>query len=298
MQLSRAMIWPGHAQRLRISMAPRNFFKGRLIAIGGNEDRVNELNVLRRVVHETGKNDFKVAVVTTASEEPEQRGEEYQRAFSSLGASRIELLDIRQRTGANDKDNVRMLEDTDLVFLTGGDQLRLTTVLGGTAVLDAIHRLLIRGTLIAGTSAGAAVFSDTMIYEGKSEEGLIKGSVLTTSGFGFVENVIFDTHFLDRGRIGRLMQIVTTNPTCIGVGIGEGSGVILEGNSSFEVIGTGQVVIVDGRDIGHSNVMSIEPGGPIAVENVRVHSLVDGYGYDLAQRKFLTPQALATMNAQ
>lgn len=265
-------------------------FHGRLIAIGGNEDRAHDREVLKRVVQEVNKKDYRVVVIPTASEEPEQRGKDYQKVFTTLGAAAIEVLDIRERAQANDKALAQKLESADLIFLTGGDQLRLTTILGGTWVLDGIHSRLRAGALVAGTSAGAAVFSDTMIYEGKSEDGLIKGGVLTTSGFGFVENIIFDTHFLDRGRIGRLIQIVTTNPTCIGVGIGEDSGVILHGNGTAEVIGTGQVMIVDGCDIEHSNIMNIAPGGPIAVDNIRLHSLVNRYGYDFKARKFLKPQ--------
>ncbi|MFT7222671.1 MAG: cyanophycinase [Cellvibrionaceae bacterium] len=271
-------------------MEPDIVFHGRLIAIGGNEDRVHDLEVLKRVVQEVGKADYRVVVIPTASEEPEQRGKDYQKVFATLGAAAIEILDIRERAQANNKALAKKLEDADLIFITGGDQLRLTTILGGTWVLDAIHTRLRAGALVAGTSAGAAVFSDTMIYEGKSEEGLLKGGVLTTSGFGFVENIIFDTHFLDRGRIGRLMQIVTTNPTSIGVGIGEDSGVILKGDGTAEVIGTGQVVIVDGCDIEHSNIMSIASGVPIAVDNIRLHSLVNGYGYDFKTRRFLCPQ--------
>ena len=191
---------------------------------------------------------------------------------------------------ANDRTFVKKLNDVDLIFLVGGDQLRLTSILGGSKILEAIKKRLDSGVLIVGTSAGAAVFSDTMIYEGKSEEGLIKGSVLLTSGFGFVEDIIFDTHFIARGRIGRMIQIVTMNPTCFGVGLAEDSGVVLKGDGSLEVIGTGEVIIVDGSDIAHSNVMDIEPGGSIAVENIRIHSLVSGYGYDFKKRQFLTPQ--------
>ena len=268
-------------------MTTKPIFRGRLIAIGGNEDRANDLIVLKRVVQEVGKKEYKVVVITTASEEPEQRGKDYLTVFESLGASKIEILDIRKRSQANSKDSVKTLEDTDLIFLTGGDQLRLTTVMGGSKILQAIHTCLKEGTLVAGTSAGAAVFSDTMIYEGKSEEGLLKGKVFTTSGFGFVENIVFDTHFMARGRIGRLIQIVTTNPTCIGVGIGENSGIVLKGDGTAEVIGTGQVIIVDGTEITHSNIMEIESGGSIAVENVRIHSIVCGYGFDFKKRKFL-----------
>lgn len=270
-------------------MALNPLYLGRLIAIGGNEDKANELVVLKRVVQEIGKADYKVGVITTASQDPELRAKDYHKVFSTLGASLIEILNIKERFQANDEKMAQSLKDVDLVFITGGDQLRLTTILGGSKVLQAIQNQLEAGALIAGTSAGAAVFSDTMIYEGKSEEGLFKGSVLTTSGFGFVEKIIFDTHFMARGRIGRLIQIVTTNPTCIGVGIGEDSGVILKGNGVAEVVGTGQVIIVDGSDIGHSNIMNIKPGEPITVENVRIHSLVNGYQYNLKKRQFLTP---------
>ncbi len=270
-------------------MALKSFFRGSLIAIGGSEDKVDELVVLKRVTQEVEKKDFKVAIITTASEEPEQRAEEYIKAFNSLGAATIKILNIRERVQANDREITGKLEDVDLIFFGGGDQLRLTTILGGSLTLQVIQDQLEAGTVIAGTSAGAAVFSDTMIYEGKSEEGLLKGKVYTTSGFGFVENLVFDTHFMARGRVGLLTQIVTTNPTCIGVGIGEDSGVVLKGDGTIEAIGSGQIVIVDGSQIGHSNVMNIEPGEPIAVENVRIHSLVQGYRYNLKKRLFLTP---------
>ena len=270
-------------------MAFNPYFLGRLIAIGGNEDKANELVVLKRVVQEVGKTDYKVGVITTASEDPELRGKDYHKVFTTLGASLVKILNIKERSQANDKQIAQSLEDVDLVFFTGGDQLRLTTIMGGSKVLQAIQNRLEAGALIAGTSAGAAVFSDTMIYEGKSAEGLFKGSVLTTSGFGFVEKIIFDTHFMARGRIGRLIQIVTTNPTCIGVGIGEDSAVVLKGDGVAEVVGTGQVIIVDGSDIGHSNIMNIKPGEPIAVENVRIHSIVNGYQYNFKKRQFLTP---------
>ena len=274
-------------------MTINSLFLGRLIAIGGNEDKADELIVLKRVVQEIGKSDYKVGVITTASEDPEKRGEDYNNVFTTLGAAKINIFDIKERFEANDRKTAKSIAEFDLIFFTGGDQLRLTTILGGTRIFDAIQEHLVNGGLIAGTSAGAAVFSDTMIYEGKSEDGLFKGSVLSTSGFGFVDKIIFDTHFMARGRIGRLVQIVTSNPTCIGVGIGEDSGVILKGDGVAEVVGTGQVIIVDGCGIGVSNIMDIKPGEPIAVENVRIHSLVDGYGYNFRKRRFLTPSALS-----
>ncbi len=279
-------------------MTLNSLFLGRLIAIGGNEDKTNELVVLKRVVQEIGKPKFRVGVITTASEDPEQRGKDYQTVFTTLGAAKIDIFNIKERGQANNRKSAKAIADLDLIFFTGGDQLRLTTIMGGTRMFDAIQEHLVNGALIAGTSAGAAVFSDTMIYEGKSEDGLFKGSVLSTSGFGFVDKIIFDTHFMARGRIGRLIQIVTSNPTCIGVGIGEDSGVILKGDGVAEVVGSGQVIIVDGCGIGMSNIMDIKPGEPIAVENVRIHSLVDGYGYNFRERRFLTPSSLSLKENQ
>jgi cyanophycinase len=270
----------------------RPSFQGRLIAIGGNEDKVDELVVLHRVIQEVGKSDFMVGVITTASEEPEKQEKNYRQAFTTLGAAKIEILNIKTRAQANDRNLAKKLKKVDLIFLAGGDQLRLTTIIGGSTILQTIQDRLEDGALIAGTSAGAAAFSDTMIYEGKSEDGLIKGSVLSTSGFGFVKNIVFDTHFMTRGRIGRLIQVVTTNPSCFGVGIGEDSGVVFKGDGTIEVIGSGQVIIVDGKDIIHSNILGIEPGKSIAVENVRIHSLVNGYGYNFKKRKFLIPSQL------
>jgi cyanophycinase len=270
-------------------MVSKPIFRGRLIAIGGNEDKVDELVVLKRVVKEVGKTEYKVGVITTASEDPELRGKEYHKVFTALGASIIKVLNIKTRIQANDRSIAKKLKDVDLIFFAGGDQLRLTTIVGGSRILHAIQNRLEAGALVAGSSAGAAVFSDTMIYEGKSEEALFKGRIHTTSGFGFVENIVFDTHFMARGRIGRLVQVVTTNPTCIGVGIGEDSGVVLKGDGTIEVVGTGQVIVVDGKDIAHSNIMDIKPGEPIAVEYIIIHSLVNGYGYDFKKRRFLIP---------
>lgn len=271
-------------------MKSKPLFKGRLIAIGGNEDKVNDLIVLKHVIQEIEKSDFKVGIITTASQSPTQLFEQYRQIFLSLGASTIEIFNIKTREQANNRELLKNLEKVDLIYLVGGDQLRLTSILGGSQSHRVIKKCLENGAVIAGTSAGAAVLSDTMIYDGKAEEGFVKGRVLTTSGFGFVKNIVFDTHFVSRGRIGRLIQLVTTNPTIIGIGIGDDSGVILRGEGIINVIGTGEVIIVDGSDIVHSNFMEIVSGWPIAVENIRIHSLVDGYGYDLERRLFLKPK--------
>ncbi len=271
-------------------MVNKSCSKGRLIAIGGNEDRVDDLLVLKRVVKEVRKKNFNVAILTTASEEPVKRGEEYTKVFQSLGAGTIKVLNIATHEQANDNLVIKSLEKIDLIFITGGDQSRLTSAIKDSKFLKALNEMLKSGGVIVGTSAGAAVFSDMMIYEGKSEEGLLKDKVLTSSGFSFVKNIVFDTHFMARGRIGRLIQVVAENHKCIGVGLGEDSGVVFIDDGTIEIIGTGQVILVDGSQIGHSNIKEIAPGSSIAVENVRIHSLVHGYRYNLRQRKFLKPK--------
>ncbi|MDF1685110.1 MAG: cyanophycinase [Legionellaceae bacterium] len=272
-------------------MAKSHFFLGHLIAIGGNEDRVNDMIVLKRVIQEIKKANYKIAVITTASEMPEERGKAYYDVFTTLGAGEVTVLNIKEREQANDEKFIKMLENADCIFFVGGNQLRLTTIIMGTKVFGAIQDRLQAGALIAGTSAGAAVFSDTMIYEGKSKEGLFKGGVLCAPGFGFVKDIVFDTHFIDRGRIARLMQIVTANPDNFGIGLGENSGIILNGDGTTEVIGTGQIVVIDGHHLKHSNISNIGVGDAIAVEDIRIHSLVSGYGYDFKKHQFLLPHS-------
>jgi cyanophycinase len=143
------------------------------------------------------------------------------------------------------------------------------------------------GFVIAGTSAGAMAMSNTMIYQGKSELAHQKGEVKITTGLAFIANVIIDSHFDKRGRFNRLAQAVASNPQCTGIGLGEDTGVIITGGDHMEVVGSGAVVIVDGKDIQHSNITDVNIGEPIAVENLRVHILVRGNSYELKHRKFI-----------
>jgi cyanophycinase len=262
-----------------------------LVAVGGNEDKENDLDVLQNIVALTRKEEPDIQVITTASSIPEEVGKQYIDAFSKIGVTSVTLNHIQDRKQADDPKYIKRMNGADLVFFTGGDQLRLTSIFGASKVLEAIlTRHMEDGLMVGGTSAGASVMSETMIYEGQSDEALCKGGVQLTAGFGLVENVVIDSHFIKRGRFSRLMDIVTTNPSTIGLGLGEDTGVVIRNGRILEAIGNGLIVIFDGQNIRYTNIADIEIGEGIAVENVAVHTLVKSHGYDLITRTYLDPQ--------
>ena len=172
-------------------------------------------------------------------------------------------------------------------MFSGGNQLRLTTILGGSELMKIIHdRYENENFIVAGTSAGAMAMSNTMIYHGNSTTAHLKGEVRITTGLAFLQNVIIDSHFEKRGRFGRLAQAVGCNPSCVGIGLGEDTGLIISEGNHFEAIGSGCVIIVDGHKIRHSNIADIPEGSPISLENLIVHVMVDGDSYDLKERQF------------
>jgi cyanophycinase len=275
---------------------------GRLIAIGGAEDKGTEsegyynehgnlhffeLGILKRVVQEMGGANARIEVITTASSIPLEVAENYMTAFSKIGCTNVDVMNIRNREDAKKQEFEERIAKADGVMISGGDQLRLTTIFGGTKFLETIiDRYKHDGLVIAGTSAGAMAMSNTMIYQGRSDLAHLKGEVKITTGLAFMPDVIIDSHFDKRGRFNRLAQAVSSNPSCTGIGLGEDTGVIVNGSNHLEVIGSGAVVIIDGRDISHSNITEVGIGTPISVENLRVHILVHGNLYHVKERKF------------
>lgn len=275
---------------------------GRLIAIGGAEDKGTEsegyynqhgnlhffeLGILKRVVQEMGGANARIEVITTASSIPLEVAENYMTAFSKIGCTNVDVMNIRNREDAKKSEFEERIAKADGVMISGGDQLRLTTIFGGTKFLEIIiDRYKHDGLVIAGTSAGAMAMSNTMIYQGRSDLAHLKGEVKITTGLAFMPDVIIDSHFDKRGRFNRLAQAVSSNPSCTGIGLGEDTGVIVTGSNHIEVIGSGAVVIIDGRDISHSNITEVGMGTPISVENLRVHILVHGNLYHVKERKF------------
>lgn len=264
--------------------------KGTLVAVGGNEDKEHDLYVLRKIVSLIETSIVNIEIITTASEIPGEMEKMYRRSFEKIGNTVVGFMHIKTREQAEEKEYIQRLKKCHVVFFTGGDQLRIISILGGTLFLDTvINKYYTEECIVAGTSAGAAAMSQTMIFGGESAEALIKGSVNVTAGMGLVQNVIIDSHFIKRGRFGRLMELITSSPGHIGIGLGEDTGIIIRKGYLVEATGHGLVVIFDGKQIKYSNISSIETGEAISVENMHVHVLVDGYSYDLQDRTFLKP---------
>ncbi len=276
---------------------------GKLIAIGGNEDKGTEpepnheqknnlnffqLQVLTRIVNEMRNDkDSHIEVITTASSIPVEVGENYLQSFSKVGCTNVKVMDIRNREDVLRPEFIERIRNCDGVLFTGGNQLRLSTIFGGTEILKILlDRFYTEDFVIAGTSAGAMAMSNTMIYQGSSGGALIKGEVKITTGLAFIKDVIIDSHFDKRVRFGRIAQAVASNPSCIGIGLGEDTGVLITGNNHLEAIGSGLVIIVDGHNISHNNIADLSEGSPISVENLVVHVMTKGNAYDLKERKF------------
>ncbi|MGM0535427.1 MAG: cyanophycinase [Pseudomonadota bacterium] len=271
---------------------------GCMVAIGGAEDRTSDLEILRQVFALAPEGEVEVAVIATASGIPDEVLPDYAAAFSRLGARRVHSLAIRDRQQAAEDDTVRLIEQSGVIFFTGGDQLRLTNVLGGSPVLTAIRERLEEGAVVAGTSAGAAAMPGTMIYNGAAADALRKGAVNMTFGLGLVDGLIIDSHFLERGRFTRLMEVGASNPEYLGVGLGEDAGVIIRPQGILEAIGPGHVILIDSRDLASSNIADLSMGEPVAVEHMILHAMVSGHGFDVEARRYLVPHELGAILAE
>ncbi|TCC93507.1 cyanophycinase [Pedobacter frigiditerrae] len=277
--------------------------KGKLIIIGGAintgsfaetqfglPQNMNffERGILKRITTESIKgNDSRFEIMTTASLIPVKVGEEYIKAFAQLDVHDVGVMNIGSREEANKPEYAERIKLADVIIFTGGDQLRLTSIFGGTE----IHRVLLdkyQNTefVIAGTSAGAAASSKNMIYQGSSKDALLKGEVKITGGLGFIDDVIVDTHFVQRGRIGRLLYAAASNPGILGIGLGEDTGLYIQGNT-MEAIGSGMVILVDGRHMADTNLTDVEMGQPVSIKNMIVHVMCDGDIYDLTNHQLV-----------
>ena len=278
--------------------------QGKLMIIGGAVDKgsftetdldknvANNLNffetgILKRLLLESKHQEkSRIEVVTTASKIPREIGPEYVKALEYLGAKNVDVLHIEKREQATSPEVLERIKVADVVMFTGGDQLRLTSILGGTAfhdiILDKYHN---EDFIYAGTSAGAAAASNNMIYQGSSSEALLKGEVKITSGLGLIDGVIIDTHFVQRGRIGRLFQAVVGNPKVLGIGLGEDTGLLIKDNKYMEAIGSGLVILVDGREIKDTNLTQVELGQPISISHLVTHVMSMYDTFDLSTHK-------------
>ncbi|MDR6941779.1 cyanophycinase [Mucilaginibacter pocheonensis] len=280
--------------------------KGKLIIIGGAVDmgsnvtiqehimqpdyiKFFEQGILKRIITESAKHDGSlIEVITTASQIPELVGNEYIKAFGQLNVTNVNVLHIKSREDTTNPEYLERIRKADVVMFSGGDQLRLTAIFGGTEFLQILkQRYQKEAFVIAGTSAGAAAASTHMIYRGQSNEALIKGEVQITAGLGFIDSVIVDTHFVQRGRIGRLMYAVATNPGILGIGLGEDTGLLITEGYMMEAIGSGLIILVDGRNIVATNIYDVELGSPVSIDNLKVHVMSIFDRYDLTQHRLI-----------
>jgi cyanophycinase len=269
--------------------------KGKLLAIGGKEDKglelteeqknnvnFHSLDILGRFVQELkGKNPL-IAIVPTASSVPEESAQDYVEVFKKLEVNNVEVVNIKNRTDAKDPAFMEIISQAAGIMFTGGDQLRLTSILGGTDFLQRLkERYTYEEIIVAGTSAGAAAMSTPMIYEGETQGGMIKGDVRVTTGLEFLRDVAIDTHFIARGRIIRMAQAIATNPGCIGIGLEEDTAIMVTEGRNLEVLGNGLITVVDGMDISHTNIYEIGNGETFTIRDLKVHLLPKGSTYHL-----------------
>ncbi|HEY0667411.1 MAG TPA: cyanophycinase [Sphingobacteriaceae bacterium] len=285
--------------------------KGKLIIIGGAVDLGSSLSynenishphyikffergILKRIITEAGHaHDTIVEVITTASQIPDIVGAEYIKTFNQLQVTNVSVLDIRSREDANNPEFIDRVTKAHVVMFTGGDQLRLSSILGGTEFLRTLKRRYLEDNfVIAGTSAGAAAASTNMIYRGSSSEALIKGEVQITGGLGFIDSVIVDTHFVQRGRIGRLFYAVASNPGMLGIGLGEDAGLLITEGNCMEAIGSGLTILVDGRFISETSIYEVEMGSPVSIDNLRVHVMSIFDKFDLRNHNLQIKKAI------
>ena len=276
---------------------------GKLISIGGNEFKFQdeddeqvmtsldgdffELGILERFVSESGGKNARIEIVTSASRIPLEVAKSYQHAFDQIGCTNVGFMHIKSRKDAMDPEYVERLKNTAGILFSGGNQIRLSTFFNGTE----FHKVMMdnydtKGLIIAGTSAGAMAMSEVMITGGNSKKALLKGEIGIGKGFGLMKNAIVDSHFVTRGRFGRLTQAVALHPTKIGIGLGEDTGILVTNGDEFEVIGSGLVLIFDGHHLGHNNIENLPVGVPVSLANLIVHAMAKGDKYQLSTRKF------------
>jgi len=282
---------------------------GKLIAIGGNEDKGTypnprtkkkyylnffELGIIKRVVLESGKADPRIEVITTASMIPEEVAKIYVSSFAMLNCQNIGIMDIRTPEDARQPEYLARLLAADIIMMSGGNQSRLKEMFGDSEFLERMTERYYQepNFVIAGTSAGAMAMSQIMIRGGSVPDALMKGAVKMGVGLGLTQNAIIDSHFVKRGRFGRLIEAVALHPKLIGIGLGEDTGILITDGCLIETIGSNLVIIMDGHTIQHNNAAAAKKGTAISLENMTMHVLAKGNAYDITERKFYADKTM------
>lgn len=270
--------------------ADREIIGGHLLVIGGAEDKYNERRILKKFLELAGGDGAEVLIVPVASDFPEFAADVYTQAFRNLGVANPRVLRATSRQDVFQAKAEELLDGVTGIFITGGDQMRLVSVLGGTEFANKLRRKTRETNLVlAGTSAGAAGMSTSMIVRGESTSHPHKNSVRLSPGLGFLKNIIIDQHFTERGRISRLITAVAYNPYNLGVGIDENTAIILNSEGVMEVYGAGSATVVDGSQITYNEIAEVDDNQPFSVCGVQLHVLRDGLIYDVVERHPLQP---------
>jgi cyanophycinase len=258
--------------------------RGWIIPIGGGEKKVRSSTILNRFVDLCGGKDARIAIIPTASR-LEDTGDRYREVFEELGAGRSNILRLETRKDCEDEKAIKTLEQATGVFMTGGDQLRLSTILGGTPIAQIMRSGNARGVHIAGTSAGAAFIGEHMIAFGAGGSTPKSGMATLAPGLGLTNRVIIDQHFRERGRLGRLLSALAYNPFAIGLGVDEDTAAFIDPHNNIKVFGSGGLTVIDPTDMSHSSMADVSPGKPVCLIGIKLHILLEGGQYDLVTRK-------------
>jgi cyanophycinase len=265
------------------SRVPEGETRGWIVPIGGAENKENDPKILKRFVAVSGGAHADIVVIPTASRMHET-GPRYETLFRELGAERVTVMDFDTRRDCQEPNRLQRIEEASGIFFTGGNQLRLTALLGGTPVAQLIRRRNASGVTVGGTSAGASILSEHMIAFGDEGSSVISGSVRLAPGLGLTNRFVIDQHFRQRDRLGRLVTALAYNPFAVGIGLDEDTAVFISPDQVLEVEGSGGVTVVDAGDVSFSSMDSVSEGQPVCVLGLKVHVLVAGATFDLNSR--------------
>jgi cyanophycinase len=265
--------------------------RGQLVIVGGAEEKQGDPEILREFVRLAKGEEARIAVITVATTEPKEAGERYTKAFNELGVKDMRVIGVESREQAHDPESLKAIEQATGIFFTGGDQLRITTLLGGTPMDTLLHQCYEQGTILGGTSSGASMMSCTMMISGQGEENPSLDAVELSPGMKFIEGPIIDQHFSQRGRIGRLLAAVARQPQKLGIGIDENTAMVVN-NGQFTVLGEGAVTVVDAKGMAYTNIHASSDGEGLALFGLQLHVLPASHCFDLDRRAPLVPDAV------
>jgi cyanophycinase len=266
------------------SRVPEGGTRGHIVPIGGAENKENDPKILARFVDVSGGGDADIVVIPTASRMHET-GDRYEKLFEGLGARRVDVMDFDTRRDCQEPGRLERLRRATGIFFTGGNQLRLTTLLGGTPVAKLIRERNAHGVTVGGTSAGASILSEHMIAYGDDGATAISGSVRLAPGLGLTNRFIIDQHFRERDRLGRLITALAYNPFAVGLGLDEDTAAFIGPDETLEVEGSGGVTVADASRVSFSSVDSVNEGQPICILGLVVHVLTAGATFNLHTRQ-------------